>query len=74
MKKTLGQKLVKVDFNPSNDSLVNDLKKDFANLIDKVNNIKQENERSARAREVAISIQHLQTASMFAVSSIFAED
>lgn len=43
---TLGQKLVGLNFNPSNDDAVGSVKQLFADAADILNNIYQQNERS----------------------------
>lgn len=70
---TKGQKMVKLSFNPSGNVIVDTIKQHHADLIDLLLTTIQPGERSDKAKEINIAIQHLQTSSMFAVTAQFTE-
>lgn len=65
-KKTKGEELVRVDFNPSKSDKVTDLKQKFASLINEVDSLSNKD----TARHVSLAITNLETAAMFAVKAI----
>ena len=67
--KTRGETIIRTDFNPSGDSDVDSLKRDFARLFNRVEGMREPGERSERSRCVAISLTHLETAAMYAVKA-----
>ena len=64
---TLGQKRVQRNFNPSANPVVESLKDDYANLIDKLEVMRD----SKNGREVSIAQTELETSCMYAVKSLF---
>lgn len=64
---TLGQKIVQRNFNPSANPVIEDLKEDFAKLIDKVEVLRD----AKNGREVSIAQTELETSCMYAVKSLF---
>jgi hypothetical protein len=69
---TFGEKMVRVNFNASGSDEVNELKKDFAAIIDKVNAIRDKagvTDKDA-ARQASVAITHLETAAMYAVKAV----
>ena len=64
---TLGQKRVQRNFNPSANPVIEDLKEDFAKLIDKIELIRD----TKNGREVSIAQTELETSCMYAVKSLF---
>lgn len=76
MNKTLGQKRVGVDFNPTQNKLVQNLKETFAKLIDDLENEKskgthQQKLDSEKIRALSIAQTKIEEASMFAVKALF---
>ena len=64
---TLGQKRVQRNFNPTANPVVESLKDDFANLIDKLEFMRD----SKNGREISIAQTELETSCMYAVKSLF---
>ena len=64
---TLGQKRVQRNFNPSANPLIEDLKEQHANLIDKLEIMKDDKNQ----REIAMAQTYIETACMYAVKSLF---
>lgn len=64
---TLGQKRVQRNFNPSANPIVESLKDDYANLIDKLEFMRD----SKNGREISIAQTELETSCMYAVKSLF---
>lgn len=60
--KTVGEKIVRADFNPNGNTLVNSFKTNVAAIIDQVDAIRDMDPRLA-----ALAITHLEIAAMFAV-------
>lgn len=67
---TYGQKAVGLSFNPSNDSEVDAIKSAFADLIDKMDDLRLSSGRGERARLASIAITEMQTAQMWAVKAV----
>lgn len=65
---TYGEKIVRGDFNPSQEGVVYDIKRHTAAIIDLVDKIRIRDPRLA-----AIAITHYETAAMFAVKAATAE-
>ncbi len=63
---TLGQKRVQRNFNPSANPIVESLKDDYANLIDKLEFMRD----SKNGREISIAQTELETSCMYAVKSL----
>ena len=64
---TLGQKRVQRNFNPSANPIIENLKDQHANLIDKLEIMKDDR----NAREIEIAQTHIETACMYSVKSLF---
>ncbi len=64
---TLGQKRVQRNFNLSANSAIEELKEDYAKLIDKVGFIGN----SKNGREIVLAHTQLETSYMYAVKSLF---
>jgi Holliday junction resolvase RusA-like endonuclease len=64
---TLGQKRVQRNFNPSANPTIENLKDQHADLIDKLEIIKDD----GNAREIEIAQTYIETACMYAVKSLF---
>ena len=70
---TFGEKAVGLTFNPANDSDVDEIKKLYAKVIDKLNAMRGE-DRSEKARLLSAAITEAQTAQMWAVKGITWKD
>lgn len=64
---TLGQKRVQRNFNPSANPIIEDLKEQHANLIDKLEIMKDDKNQ----REILMAQTYIETACMYAVKSLF---
>ena len=64
---TLGQKRVQRNFNPSANPLVEEIKEMYANIIDHLETLRNEN----NGREVSIAQTEAETSCMYAVKSLF---
>lgn len=64
---TLGESLVRVDFNPSKEGIVYDIKRHTAAIIDLVDSIPNAGIQSGRTKALAIT--HYETAAMWAVKA-----
>ena len=64
---TLGQKRVQRNFNPSANPIIENLKDQHADLIDKLEIMKDD----GNAREIEIAQTHIETACMYSVKSLF---
>tara|TARA_R110000772_G_scaffold172499_2_gene284339 strand:- start:382 stop:600 length:219 start_codon:yes stop_codon:yes gene_type:complete len=67
---TYGQKAVGLSFNPSNDDSVAKCKQEFANCIDRMNDLRTTTESNEVRRMISISITETQTAQMWAVKAL----
>ena len=70
---TYGEKAVGLSFNPSGNSDVEEVKKLYAQIIDKLNNVRGE-DRNEKARLLSVAITEAQTAQMWAVKGITLQD
>lgn len=67
---TFGQKAVGINFNPSQDSKVDRIKQIFANAIDEINALRNDESASGEVKRLAsIAITESQTAQMWAVKA-----
>ena len=66
---TFGEKAVGLTFNPGNNLEVHNLKVDFANIIDYLNDKRLETENPEVKRMLSLAITELQTAQMWAVKA-----
>lgn len=64
---TLGEKRVQRNFNPSANPQIEDLKTDYAALIDKLEYMRV----ASNGREISIAQTELETSCMYAVKSLF---
>ena len=64
---TLGQKRVQRNFNPTANETVEELKQRYANLIDVLEGLRNEN----NGREISIAQTEAETSCMYAVKSLF---
>ena len=68
MEPTIGEKIVRASFNPSQDSVVDKIKGDIASVITLLDQLRAPNNPfTDAARCYSIAITHLETAAMFAV-------
>jgi hypothetical protein len=68
---TVGEKVVGLTFNPGNNPDVDACKREFAIVIDRMQDLfSQTNQRPEVKRMAEIAIQHAQTAQMWAVKAI----
>lgn len=66
---TFGEKAVGLSFNPSGDTLVHDIKTQFATAIDEMNSLRLRTESPEVKRLASIAITELQGAQMWAVKA-----
>jgi len=67
---SFGQKAVGLTFNPSNDDAVHQCKSEFAAVIDRMNDLRNDTSNPEVARMASIAITEAQTAQMWAVKAI----
>ena len=67
---TFGEKACGVSFNPSNDKIVDELKKEFAALVDACNTLREDAKSPEKKRMLSLAITDLQTAQMWAVKAV----
>lgn len=70
---TFGEKAVGLTFNPGNNPDVDEVKKLYAAIIDKLNDMRGEN-RNEQARRMSIAITQAEIAQMCAVKAITWQD
>jgi len=70
--KTLGEKRVKADFNTTNDSLVDNIKRKAAELIDLCEEMRGEGS-SEKQRLISLAQTDIENAAMWAVKANFTE-
>jgi hypothetical protein len=71
--KTLGEKRVKIDFNTTNDSLVDNIKKRCAELIDLFEEMRGDDCSDEKARVISKAQDDVEQASMWGVKGNFTE-
>lgn len=71
---TFGQKAVGLNFNPSNDDKVGQVKQKFAEAIDLINDLRNSTESGEVKRQCSVAITETQTAQMWAVKAITWKD
>lgn len=72
---TFGQKAVGLSFNPSGDTGVTTIKKNFAQIIDDLNSLRSDPGLSSEAKRLySIAITEAQTAQMWAVKAMTWKD
>ena len=74
MELTFGQKAVGLSFNPSNDGIIDVIKQRFADLIDEMNNLRNETLSVEVKRLCSVAITEMQTSQMWAVKAITWKD
>lgn len=67
---TYGERAVGITFNPSGDDRVNTVKRQFADLIDLLSDIRMSSGQSEKSRLASIAITEAQAAQMWAVKAI----
>jgi hypothetical protein len=67
---TFGQRAVGITFNPSNNTTVDEIKADFAKIIDTLNDLRNQAMDSEVARMLSKAITEAQTAQMWAVKAV----
>lgn len=67
---TFGKKAVGLLFNPSNDSIVDNFKVKFADLIDEAHAVRETSDDPEVKRMASIAITELQTAQMWIVKAV----
>ena len=70
MPQSFGEKAVGLQFNPSGLSLVDDVKRQVAVLIDQLNSLRNESDDPDVKRMYSVAITELQTAQMWAVKAV----
>lgn len=71
---TFGQKAVGLSFNPSGDDAVGNCKQGFANLIDQMNNLRNNATSGEQKRLASVAITEAQGAQMWAVKALTWKD
>jgi hypothetical protein len=66
---TFGEKYVGLNFNPGGDALVNDLKTDYAVIINLLNDLRNATEDPEKKRLCSVAITEAQSAQMWAVKA-----
>jgi hypothetical protein len=67
---TYGEKAVGLTFNPGNDDAVAKCKAEFAAVIDRMHNLRNDSDNAEVRRMASIAITEAQTAQMWAVKAI----
>lgn len=67
---TFGEKAVGLTFNPGGNEEVNAIKREFADVIDHLNNLRTEAGPGEKGRLLSVAITDLQTAQMYAVKAV----
>ncbi len=67
---TFGGKACGVSFNPGGHELVNRIKADFANIVDRLHEHRQGSDNAEVKRMLSIAITEAQTAQMWAVKAV----
>lgn len=67
---TYGEKAVGLTFNPSNDSIVDAIKKEYAHIIDIMDDLRSTTSNSEVKRLASVAITEAQTAQMWAVKAV----
>lgn len=71
---SFGQKAVGLSFNPSNSHEVDRCKKEFADIIDRMNYLREQTSSQEVKRMASVAITEAQTAQMWAVKAITWKD
>lgn len=71
---TFGEKAVGLGFNPSGDDAVANCKKEFAAVIDRMNDLRSSSASAEVRRMASIAITEAQTAQMWAVKALTWKD
>lgn len=67
---TYGEKAVGLTFNPSNDDAVAKCKAEYAQVIDRMNDLRNSTDNTEVKRMASVAITEAQTAQMWAVKAI----
>jgi len=71
---TFGEKAVGLTFNPSGDPQVNEIKREFAAIIDRLNTLREAAGKSEAGRLLSVAITEAQGAQMWAVKGVTWQD
>lgn len=71
---TFGEKAVGLSFNPSSNPLVDDLKRRYADVIDKLNDARATSESQDAKRYFSLAITEAQSSQMWAVKAVTWKD
>lgn len=71
---TFGQKAVGLNFNPSGDDAVGQVKQGYANIIDQLNDLRTKSESPEQKRHCSIAITDAEAAQMRAVKALTWKD
>jgi hypothetical protein len=71
---TFGQKAVGLTFNPSGDDAVTKIKQSYADIIDQLNEVRESEGKSEKARLASAAITEAQGAQMWAVKALTWKD
>lgn len=71
---TFGQKAVALNFNPSGDDTISQIKQKYADIIDQLNDLRATTTSSEMKRLCSVAITEAQGAQMWAVKAITWED
>lgn len=71
---SFGEKAVGLTFNPSNSHEVDKCKKEFADIIDRMNYLREQTTSAEVKRMASVAITEAQTAQMWAVKAITWKD
>lgn len=74
MTQTFGEKAVGLSFNPSNDDAVAKCKQEFAQVIDRMNDLRKDSPSTEVYRMASVAITEAQTAQMWAVKALTWKD
>ena len=74
MTQSFGEKAAGLSFNPSGDDAVANCKKEFAVVIDRMNDLRAVSESVEVCRMATIAIDNIQTAQMWAVKALTWKD
>jgi hypothetical protein len=67
---TYGEKACGVNFNPGGNPVVDQIKRDFADIVDKLNNTREAATNPEVKRMLSVAITEAQTAQMWAVKAV----
>jgi len=71
MEQTLGQKRVKADFNPDKNDVVDQIKNKSAELIDLLEQLRNEESSGEKHRVISVAQTEIETACMYGIKACF---